>query len=316
MLAKYRFPDFASRRFSAVFVALCFILLAGEGVVVGADDARRTWDGQPGFCRISGTVSPDGRYVFVWEPAGLSPEIRATLPEWASDLDINCEKTAIEDFLYDNVRRRAAVELPQFDYFKGQGWHKNRADLWVAWTADSRNVLAIFEERWDDQGIVWIDSESGRVTDLKDVMEKAYLHVLRQREKESSGVAIQFSEPAILPGNILVVDAHAGHEKEGPYYHHRLTLRLSFTGERPHLELLKARKIPCDGPENPYTGADYDPDLNAFYKRLRARLDENGRVALKKEEEDWIRFRDSQPADARDQLTQRRAVELRARAEN
>ena len=127
---------------------------------------------------------------------------------------------------------------------------------------------------------------------------------------------ISDTEPAILPGNILVVDVHAGHEKEGPYYHHRLTLRLSFTGERPHLELLKARKIPCDGPENPYTGADYDPDLNAFYKRLRARLDENGRVALKKEEEDWIRFRDSQPADARDQLTQRRAVELRARAEN
>ena len=314
MLAKYRFPDFASRRFSAVFVALCFILLAGEGVVVGADDSRRAWDGKPGFCRISGTVSPDGRYVFIWEPAGLSPEVRATLPEWASDLDINCDKTEIDDFLYDTTRRRVAADLSQFDYFEGQGLRKNHGALHVAWTADSRNALFIFEERWDDQGIVWIDSSSGRVIDLGDVLEKAYLRVLRQREKESSGVAIQFSEPAILPGNIVVVDGNAGHMKEGPYYHHRLTLRLSFTGERPHLELLKARKIPES--EERTTGMDYDPDLNAFYKRLRSRLDENGRAALKKEEEDWIRFRDSQPADARDQLTQRRAVELRARAEN
>ena len=285
-------------------------------MAVGADDSRRAWDGMPGFCRISGTTSPDGRYVFIWEPAGLSPEVRATLTEWASDLDINCEKTEIEDFLYDNTLKRVVADLSQFDYFAGQGWRKNRADLWVAWTADSRNVLAIFEERWDDQGIVWIDPAAGRVSDLKDVMEKACLRVLRQREEETSGVAIQFSEPAILPGNILVVDAHAGHEKEGPYYHHRLTLRLSFTGERPHLELLKARKIPGEEPENPSTGADYDPDLNAFYKRLRARLDENGRAALKKEEEAWIRFRDSQPANARDQLTQRRASELRARVEN
>ncbi len=76
-----------------------------------------------------------------------------------------------------------AADLSQLDYFKGQGRRKNRGDLWVAWTADSRNVLAIFEERWDDQRIVWIDSESGRVTDLKDVMEKAYLSGLRQRKK-------------------------------------------------------------------------------------------------------------------------------------
>ena len=173
---------FVARRFSPAFAALCFVTLAGGGAA-GADSPRRDWDGKPGFCRIPGTVSPDGRYLIVWEPAGLSPEVRATLPEWASDLDINCDKTEFEDFLYDNTRGRVAADLSQLDYFKGQGRRKNRGDLWVAWTADSRNVLAIFEERWDDQRIVWIDSESGRVTDLKDVMEKAYLSGLRQRKK-------------------------------------------------------------------------------------------------------------------------------------
>ena len=313
MLAKYRFPDFVPRRFSAAIVALFFVLLAGEGTVGGADDTRRAWDGRPGFCRISGTVSPDGRYVFIWAPAGLSPEVRATLPEWASDLEINCDKTEFDDFLYDTTRRRVAADLSEFDYFEGQGWRKNRGALHVAWTADSRNALAIFEERWDDQGIVWIDPASGHVTDLKDVMEKAYLSGLRQRKKVTGGEMIQFSEPAILPGNILAVDGNSGHMKEGPYYHLRLTLRLTFAGERPHLELLKAREIPES--EERTTGMDYDPDLNSSYKRLRSRLDENGRAALKKEEEAWIRFRDSQPADARDQLTERRASELRARAE-
>ena len=315
MLTRYCFHDFVSRRFPSVFASLCLVTLAVGGVAVaGAEASRRDWDGKPGFCRISGTVSPDGRYVFAWEPAGLSPEVRATLPEWASDLDINSEKTEIDDFLYDTVRRRVAADLSQFDYFEGQGWRKNRGAVHVAWTADSRNVLAIFEERWDDQGIVWIDSASGRVTDLKDVLEKAYLSGLRQRKKVTGGEMIQFSEPAILPGNILVVDGNSGHMKEGPYYHLRLTLRLTFTGERPHLELLKAREIPES--EERTTGMDYDPDLNACYKRLRARLDENCRAALKKEEEAWIRFRDSQPADARYDLTRRRAAELRARVDN
>ena len=314
MLTRYCFHDFVSRRFLSLFAALCFVTFAADGMAAGTDAPRRPWDGTPGFCRIPGTVSPDGRYVVIWAPAGLSQEDRATLPEWASDLDINCEKTEIEDFLYDTVRGRVAADLSRFDYFEGQGWRKNRGAVHVAWTADSRKALVIFEERWDDQGIVWIDSASGRVTDLKDVLEKAYLRVLRQREKENDHVAIQFSEPAILPGNVLVVDGNAGHMKEGPYYDYRLTFRVTLTGKHPQLELVKARKIPES--EEHTTGTDYDPDLNTYYKRLRSGLDENGRSALKKEEEEWIKFRDAQPADARDDITRRRMAELRARIEN
>ena len=314
MLTRYCFPDFVFRGFPLLFAVLCFVTFAGDGMAAGADVPRRTWDGKPGFCRIPGTVSPDGRYVMIWAPAGLSPEDRATFSEWAADLDINCEKTEIDDFLYDTVRSRVSADLSQFDYFEGQGWRKNRGAMHVAWTADSRNALLIFEERWDDQGIVWVDSASGRITDLKDILENAYLRALRQREKEAGHVAIQFSEPAILPGDVLVVDGNAGHMKEGPYYHYRLTFRITLSGKHPQLELLKARKIPES--EERTSGVDYDPELNIYYKRLRARLDENGRAALKKEEEAWIKFRDAQPEDARDQLTQRRASELRARLED
>ena len=102
--------------------------------------------------------------------------------------------------------------------------------------------------------------------------------------------------------------------KQGPYYSYRLTFHVTFSGNQPHLELLKARKIPEN--EEHSTGTDFDPDLNTYYTKLRARLDEKGCATLKKEEEAWIRFRDSQPEGAREKLTERRAVELRARAEN
>lgn len=201
-----------------------------------------------------------------------------------------------------------------FDYFEGQGWRKNRAAMYVAWTADSRNALIICEERWDDQGIVWVDAGSGRITDLKDILEKAYVRVLPPRERKPDSVMIQFSDPVILPGNLLVVDANAGHMKQGPYYHHRLTFRFALSGGRPHLEFVKARAIPEN--EEHTTGVDYDPDLNTYYKRLRAKLDENARAALKKEEEAWIKLRDAQPEPWRDNFIRRRAAELRARAEN
>jgi len=64
------------------------------------------------------------------------------------------------------------------------------------------------------------------------------------------------------------------------------------------------------------TGPDDDPDLNACDNKQRARSDAKGRSALKKEEEERLRFRDSQPENAREKLTERRAVGLRARGEN
>ena len=313
MLPRRFLFDLIARRLPLVFGVLCVVISITTGVA--AEPASRPWDGKPGYCRFSGTISPDGTYLFAWGPAGLSPDVRANLPEWPSDLEINSDKIEVANFLYDVPHKRVMFDLPGFDYFAGQaGWHKNRGALHVAWAADSSHALAISEERWDDQGIVWITPATSSVVDLKDALENAYQRVLRLREKETRGVNIQFREPAILPGNILVLDGDSGHMKQGPYFSYRLTFHITFSGKHPHLELLKARKILEN--EEHTTGTDFDPDLNTYYKKLRARLDEKGRAALKKEEEEWIRFRDSQPEGAREQLTERRAVELRARAEN
>lgn len=302
-------------RFLLTAAASGWFWMAGSNSAGAEDAPRREWDGKPGFCRFAGTISPDRAWVFIWAPAGLAPEDLAHLPEWAADLDINSDKTDVENFLYDLAHQRVALKLPGLDYFAGLGWHKNRGELYVAWTADSRSALVICEERWDDEGILWVDTAQGRVFDLKDSLEKAYQEVLRRREKEDGEVNMQFCDPALLPGSLLVLDGNAGHMKEGPYYHYRFVFRVALpaSGPDPALELVKAWKIPESEEHN--TGVDYDPDLNLYYKQLRSRLDDQAKAALKEEQLGWLKFRDAQPQEVRDEITARRAVELRAMVE-
>lgn len=265
----------------------------------------------PGFCRFAGTISPDSAYEFIWAPTNLPPEARAELKEWSAEtkIDFDAASFNFDSYLYDNTRHRVLAQLPDFSHFDGMGMRKNRGEFHVAWAPDSRSAIAICEERWDDAAIVWVEPAENRVTSLKDALEKAYAHVLLTKEKDRGSV-MQFTDPALLPGGILVIEARAGHEKEGPYFNHRLTFRISNVKGKIHGELLKARRI--EGEHN----AEYDPDLNLYYGKLRDRLDEKGRAALKQEEKAWLAWRDKQPEDAREKLTERRAVELRARFEN
>ena len=271
----------------------------------------------PGYCRFPGTISPDGAYELAWAPVGLGAEERAALQEWPRDLDVNSDMVGVANFLFDAVHGHLLTELPDFSYFSGQGgWHKNRGELDVGWSPDSRHAIAISRERWDDEGIAWIDAPANKVTSIKEPLEKAYGLVLHQRYKEKpENVNMLFSEPVILANGQVVVDAYGGHMKDGPDYQYRLTCHIAIAeGKAPRIEVLKARKIPDSEEHN--TGVDYEPELNLYYNRLRAKLDEKGKAALKKEEQDWLKFREAQPEDGRNQLTERRAAELRARVEN
>lgn len=205
----------------------------------------RPWNGQPGFSRLSDTASPDGRYVLVWAPEELSAEQMADLPEWPADVEISGDDIEAGDYLYDNRAKRIVTPLPGFRYFAGHGWRRNRGALYVAWTADSRGALAISAERWDDEGIVWIDAAKGGVFEVKDSVEKAFLRVLQEREHDK-GANMQFSNPSILPNNILILDGGASHMKEGPCYDYRLTFRMTYPKGNPQLELLKAEKFRDD----------------------------------------------------------------------
>lgn len=226
----------------------CVIPLLAAAAPREPQPGFRSWDGQPGFSRLSDTASPDGRYCLVWAPDGISAEQMADLPEWPADVEISGDDIEAGNYLYDNEAKRITMRLPGFHYFAGHGWRRNRGELYVAWTADSRGALAISAERWDDEGLVWIDPVKRRVTDLKGVVEKACLRVLQERENDK-GADMQFSNPSILPGNILVLDGSAGHMKEGPCYDYRLTFRMVFPKGKPRLELLNAEKLLDDSRE-------------------------------------------------------------------
>lgn len=293
------------------------VLICSVSISRAADPEppERKWDGSPGFSRFPGTLSPDSAYEYIWLPSSVKPEERASLKEWPADLVITSELDSFDNFLYDAAHHRLLTQLPEFDFYEGHGYRKNRGELYVAWAPDSRSGLVICEERWDDLGILWVEPAANKVHSVKDAMEKAYGKVLLTREKDRN-TAMQFSEPAILPGGILVVDGNAGHEKEGPYYTYRLTFRVHVAKGKAQLELIKARKITDKEQREHEGGSDYDPDLNRFYGKLRARLDDKGKAALKKEEETWLQWRDAQPKEFQEKLTMRRAVELRARLEN
>jgi hypothetical protein len=268
----------------------------------------------PGYCRFPGSISPDGAYLFAWAPSCLTTEQKASLKEWPEGLEVPFDDFDIGDYLFDAPHNRLLSQIPEADFFEGRGARKNRGELYVAWSPDSRSAIAICQERWDDNAIVWVDPTADRIINIKPTLEHAFGAVLHQRKKEDPrAVNMQFSDPAILPGGILVVDGDSGHEKEGPYYTFRLTCRVTFPGNKPHIEILKSREV---SQQEHTTGVDYEPDLNKYYGRLRARLDDKAKATLKKEEQDWIQWRDAQPETAREQLTQRRAVELRARCEN
>ncbi|HEY3901050.1 MAG TPA: lysozyme inhibitor LprI family protein [Chthoniobacter sp.] len=300
----------------AKWLTVCAIIGLG-GIGRGADpalpeSARAKFP--PGYCRFPGTISPDGAYAFAWAPDGLTAEETAVLKEWPHDLDLSSDDGDVDNFLFDVVHKRLLAQLPGFDFFVGQGWRKNRGELYVGWSPDSRHAVAISQERWDDDGIAWIDARANKVTSIKEALLKAFGSILRQRHKEKPDtVNMQFSDPVILANGQLVIDGNGGHMKEGPYYDYRLTCRVMLAeGKPPRVEVLKARMVS----DERSTGVDYEPDLNLYYNRLRAKLDEKGKAALKKEEQDWLKFRDAQPEEAREQLTERRAVELRARCEH
>ena len=321
-IAPHRTREFLVDMLSFLFSArLCHgVCISAVGLVLCATaPAQETPNAreklEPGYCRFPGSISPDGAYMLAWAPGNLSPEVRASLKEWPADKEVGWDSlsaTSVGNFLFDVRQGRLLTQLPGFDFFNGQGSRKNRSELFVAWTPDSRSALAICEERWDDSGIVWIEPSERRVIDMKAAMETAFKGVLRERNGEKDDPNLQFSFPALLPNNVLVVYGYAGHGKQPPFYNYRLTLRVGFAKGKPRLTVLKAKSVP-DGELN-VNGSD-DEALNSAYQRLRGQLGDKARVLLKKEEEAWLKFREDQPDSARESLTRRRVVELQARAE-
>lgn len=294
------------------------VLLSLSAFTIGraADEEKlRPYDGSKGYSVFAGTTSPDGAWALAFAPTGLKAEELAGLKEWPADLEIRGGEVEFDNFLFDLRAKRLAGVLPDFDYFDGHGYRKNRGELYVAWTPDSRHALAICEERWDDAAIVWLDAVTGKFPSVKVPMEKAYGAWLRAHEKHPVVADMQFHDPVAVGADVVVVDGWSQVPKAEDYAHYRLKMRFTpGKGDAVKCEILAGMHV-SEKEEREQSSLEQEETLQAIYDRLRAKLSPKAREALKQEQLAWLKMREALPKTERESATAHRAALLRARVD-
>jgi hypothetical protein len=276
---------------------------------------------QEGFKRFPETISPDGAYVLAWG-AGAGPEAES-IPKMAELTEVDFNDTSFDkansndtvaNFLVDLRSGRAVAWLSGFEYWAGPEFHRNRADLEVAWRADSKAALAIFDGRWGSEAVAWIEPEARRVVDVRKQFEKAFGGVLRKAEpKFPRECEMRFWNAVLLDGGVLVVDAAATIPKEQDTSDYRLKFKVDGAGEKIRFLLQGSRKLP----QNDDSGSDdAEAELNKVYAKLRGTLSEEQRKLLTEQQRTWLQRRDEITNDnSKEAFTKQRINNLRTRLE-
>ncbi len=284
----------------AAALALCLVLSSGR---CSAEDT-------PGFRRFHDTVSPDGAHVFAWG-WGADADKLAELKEWAEGKDTAGDD--ISNFLADAARGQLVAVIPEHDHFvTSDGRFKRFSGLAVGWSEDSRHALAIYEGRWSDESILWVDAKSRTFSEVLPQLVKAYSAFLKKTAKVEDPGEVSFNLPALLPGGVLVINGRARPQiNKPPEYNYRLKFQVKAGGKEPKLTLVGGKKIPEPGGED-----KVEDELNAAYKKLVAKLNDAERAALKEKQLQWLKQREAMPESERNFFTRLRTAWLDARAEN
>lgn len=280
----------------------------------------RAEESGPGFRRFADTISPNGAYVLAWGWGEEQGRLEA-LKEWPPEKD-NIAGDAVANYLVNAVQGGVLAVIPERAHYEGTPGFKQFSGLAVGWAQDSRRALAIYEGRWSDEAILWINPETRTVADtFLDVLaplDAAYRRLLAKQEKLKEAGEISFSLPALLPGDVLVIDARARPQvNKPPEYNYRLKFQLKSAGEKPRCILLSAHKI-SESTSN-YGDDKVEDELNKAYQQLRAKLGEAEREALRQKQLQWLRQRQALRTAGGSNgnfFTRLRTAYLRARAEN
>jgi hypothetical protein len=263
---------------------------------------------EPGFRRFAGSISPDGAYVLAW---GWGEDDQPNkLKEWPPGRDTAGDLVA--NYLVDAVRGQVLAVIPEHHHFHtSDGRWKRFSGLDVTWSEDSQSALAIYEGRWSNESILWINPRSRRFVEVLPQLAEAYSRFLAKKEKVEDSGAISFSLPALLPGGVLVIRGRARPSVvHPPEYNYVLKLQMNFGGGTPKYTLVTARKAP-EEPAN----EKVEDALNQAYQQLRAKLNDAARAALKEKQLAWLKQREALPESDRWLFTHQRTSYLRARAE-
>jgi hypothetical protein len=277
---------------------------------------------EPGgrFKRLVETTSPDGKWVLGWgqrdnpdAPLGSFKEI----PRDEKALDIDAD---VENYLIDAPSGRILAVIPEFGYFAGSEGRQNRHSLTVAWSPDGRGALAIYDGRYSFESITWFDPTARKFGSLGDQFDASLdraVSAVASKKAALRAANHQIFQPIILEPGILVVlggaNSYSNKSDPGPDFTFRFKFKITGSGEKVRLQLLKWKQI--EDREEPYIeDGKVEPTLNEVYSRLRAKLNAAGKEALKSEELRWLKVRGALPENHRLDYTRQRIAELRARA--
>jgi hypothetical protein len=270
------------------------------------------------------TVSPDGEYVFAWgnrlkeggQPGAL---IEAPYATW-----IDPEVFEIQDYLVETKPAHAPLALPKFEYFSGVKGHEDLHGLSVAWSPDSRGVLAIYESDAGCVSAVWVEPVERRVTDLGNTFESKLRGLVVARFGEVEAAAsrhVFFSRVAVLEPRVLTIDGSLSRSNLRPEkpitYWFRMRFSLLTEGQTTRAQLLTSREVHPDEvlAEEAETAGALEQRLEKAFEIYRAQLPLSGRDALRKEQVLWVKQRDALAnAWHRTGFTRHRIEELKIRA--
>jgi hypothetical protein len=266
-------------------------------------------EGAPGFRRFEDTISPDGQFVLAW--GWGEDEHPENLKEWPAEADTVSD--AVANYLVDTRRAKVLAVIPERDHYVGREGFKRFSGLAVGWSADSTNALAIYEGRWSDESILWINPLARTFIEILPQLDEAYRGFLKKKEKIEEAGEISFSMPALLPGDILFIDGRARPQVNKPKeYNYHLKVYLQRAGEKATCGGLTAEKISSP----PVTDARVELEMESNLRRLGKKLPAAERAALMKEQERWLAQRASlKETGDRKFFTRLRSAFLRARAE-
>jgi hypothetical protein len=267
------------------------------------------------FKRFPDTVSPDGARALAWGPVAEQKSDVASFTEVPYEdeaLDQDWSDSSVNNYLIDAVAGKVIAVIPDFEFFRGPHWRKNRGSLEIGWSPDSSSALAIFNGRWSSEGVAWIAARAGKIVNVQKELEEAFRGVLRKKEpKLAADVSIYFSEPVIPREGVLVVNAGGTIPKEQDTEAYQLKFKITGSGERVHFHLLKERTM-----EESFStfGDDPEGELNKVYGQLRAKLPEARRALLLNEQRKWLKLREEMTDDGcKESFTEHRVIELRVR---
>jgi hypothetical protein len=299
--------DFKNMRYRGITAGRTLMVLVFTAT--GALDAQQ-------FKRLPETISPDSAYVLAWGPVAEKGD-RSELTEVPYEdetFDHANSENNVANYLVDTAARKIVATIPDFEFWRGATFHKNRADLEIAWSRDSRAALAIYDGRWGSEAVAWIEPRSGKAVNVQKKLEKGFYKVLHKHEPAFKTVDVRFSNAALVKPQLLVVHASGTIPKEQDTAEYVLKFKISGEGANIRFDLESARRLPEESVSQ--DEGDNETVLNAVYNRVRAKLSEKERETLRDEQTKWLKHRENMPDEtSRDYYTQHRIAELRAMGE-